>query len=100
MAVDANSVNGLAESFIETISKLNAKERDKPVSRRYAEELNKLIELAKEVAPEHDARMWPAPVRIQETMGVTQVFASYADLETAARQIAHLVPRPIFLGVL
>ena len=88
MAVDAYHVNGLAESFIETLSKLNAKEREKPVSRRYAEELNRLIELGKEVAPEHDAGLWPTPVRIEETMGVTQVFASFAELETAARQIA------------
>lgn len=94
MTIDRYYVRGQAESFVDTLSKLSAKERERPVSPRYAGELNKLLLLAKEVAPEHDARLWPEPIKIGDAgMGMTQVFGTYADVETAARQLVVLLPR-------
>ena len=69
------------------------------MSPRFAEELNRLLALAKEVEPKHDAREWPQPVQIFDAgMGVTQVFATHAEIEVAARQILKLVPKEFMFG--
>ena len=48
---------------------------------------------------EHEPRLWAEPIEISDAgAGVTQVFARYVEIETAARQIAKLVPQPILVG--
>lgn len=82
-----------AKAFVETLEKLSPKERALPVSARYANELNKLITQAKEVEPNHDADIWPEPIPPQDPgMGVERAIGTYAEVETAARQIVGLLP--------
>ena len=66
----------------------------------YAQEINKLIELAKEADPEVDARLWPAPIPMQDVDGVAvQVFGTYESVMTAARRIVANLPRGIAMAV-
>lgn len=83
-----------AKAFVETLEKLPPKERALPVSARYAQELNKLIEQAKHVEPNHDVDIWPQPIPLQDpSMGVERAIGTYAEIETAARQILGLLPQ-------
>lgn len=91
-------VNGMAKALADTLSGMSAKQREQEPFPRFAEDFNRLLELAKEAAPEHDARIWPQPIRVEDAgAGRTQVFARYVEIEAAARQIASLVPRPIVM---
>jgi hypothetical protein len=93
MGIDKHYVRGLAESTIEAIEAVPAKDRIKTASPSSAQDVNRVLELAKEVAPKHDARLWPAPIMIEEPgAGVTQVFGTYADVERIARRVLALVP--------
>lgn len=83
-----------AKAFVDALEKLTAKERALHVSARYAQELNKLIALAKEVAPEIDDNLWPQPMPLQDqSMGLQTAIGTYAEVETAARQIVGLLPQ-------
>jgi hypothetical protein len=98
MPVDRHYVRGLAETFVEALGGLSQKERAQPVSGSYARNLNNLIALAKEVAPEHDARLWPEPIKIQDAqIGIDRAMATYAEIETIARQIMVLLPRELMM---
>lgn len=98
MAITKYEVRGAARAFVDTLSKLPAKERERPPAVGYAQEINNLITLAREVAPEIDGRLWPQPIRYEDGLMGGYVFGRYADVETAARRILELIPADIQLG--
>lgn len=93
MPQDRTTLAGLVESFSDTIARLSPKEREKRVSQRYALELNRFLAMAKEAAPEHDASLWPNPIEFSVDPMLSDALASYADVDTAARQIVRLLTR-------
>lgn len=95
MSIDQSQVRALAKAFVETLEKLTPKERERHPELRYGQEMNKLIQLAQEVAPEVDKRLWPQPLQTNEPHRGQPVLGRYEDIETAARQILGLLrPKP------
>lgn len=92
MAITKDQVRASAQAFVDTLSKLTAKQREQEPESRLARELNRLIELAEEVAPEIDERLWPVPIKVDDHPIRDRVFGRYADIETAARQIVAQLP--------
>lgn len=100
MPITKDQVRMTAQAIVETLDQLTAKERARHPMMGYAKELNKLIELGKEAAPDVDPRLWPEPIRMEEFGGAEQVFGTFEDVLTAARRIVGLLPKDIFLGAL
>jgi hypothetical protein len=93
MAVSADQVRTKAQAFVSALSKMSAKEREQQPTIQFASDFNALLELAKEAAPEVDARLWPMPVEMfQREMMQPGVRARYVEIETYARQVLDLVP--------
>ncbi len=93
MSVDCDQVCRSAMAFIEALSKLSAREREKVPAAHYGENFNQIIKLAKEAAPNVDERLWPKPITFKQPVGggiITE--ARYVELETYARQIVNLLP--------
>lgn len=94
MAISAFEVRGQMEAFTESLSGLTAKQRDQAPGPGFAERFNNLLSLAQEAASEVDPRLWPAPVEIRSTnIGTRVVRATYAEIETYARQVLKALPR-------
>jgi hypothetical protein len=94
MVVQLGQVRGLAQAFADSLERLGSKEREQQPSAAYAENFNNVLALAKEVAPEVDARLWPKPVETYEgsTTGKKLARARYAELATYASQVLELLP--------
>lgn len=94
MAVSTHQVRVKAQAFVDALSKMSAKERDQQPLPQFAADFNTLLELAKESAPEVDARLWPKPLELFERAQMMQpgVRARYVEIETYARQVLDLVP--------
>ena len=93
MAVETEDVKGLADAFVDTLEKLSPKEREQQPSAALGENYNNVLQLAKESMPGINARLWPKPVEVYESAsGRHLTRGTYADLETFARQITHLLP--------
>ena len=92
---DKDDVRLLAQAIVDTDSTMSAKQRGLPVTVRRANELNRVLELAKVVACSVHVRLWPQPIAVEaDEDGVLSVQASYADIDTAARQIVALTTTP------
>jgi hypothetical protein len=92
MPINNDQMIQLASGFVETLGKLTAKERAERVTARYANELNKLIAMAKVVRPDIDEVVWPEKFdTFENEMGVEVTPGTYAEVETAARQILGLL---------
>lgn len=97
MSLGRHYVRAAVDAFLETLDRLSPKERAGPVQPRFADELNSLLELARELLAEREARRLPPPVAVQRLGGGYQVLVSYADLEATAHQLARLIPdEPMF----
>jgi len=93
MSIDANDVRSNASAIVATIARIPQKERDKLPGRQLVENFNMLLEIAQEVAPQVDKRLWPHPIAFRQQMnGVAIPDVNYTDLEIYARQIYDLVP--------
>jgi len=100
MAIDPKQVRQKAKSFVESLERLTAKQREQAPSAHYAKDFNRLLELAKEAAPSVDPRVWPQPLEIVEHDMGEQVLARYAEIETYARQILSHFPAGITATVI
>lgn len=92
MAVNKNVVVAKARGMIEALSKVPAKQLEQRPSVPFAQEFNRLLELAKEFNPDLDPRAWPHPIEIHEG-GYGQKFIkeNYVEIEVYARQILSLL---------
>src|SRR5262249_40405452 len=87
MAITAVQVYNDAASFLGTLKGMTAKQKEQTPTRTYGEEYNRLLALAKAVAPEVDPRLWPVPVSL---IG-DEAIARYAEIENYLCQLlAHL----------
>jgi hypothetical protein len=91
MAIDPSQVSPQVFAFVSTLRNLPEKRKEQFASVQYCEELNRLLELAKEAVPGIDARLWPTPIPID---GPTTV--RYVEIETIAHRIVALLPYPGF----
>jgi hypothetical protein len=93
MAVNPCHVRQRAQAFLEALSCMTAKEKDRVPAVQYGQQFNKLLQLAKEAAPAVDARLWPQSVGATGPIGLAPVAnARYVEIETYVRQIISLVP--------
>lgn len=92
MGVTPHEVRANAKAFIDSLERLSAKQREQMPSRQFAEQFNRLLEVARETAPQVDHRLWPPPLEVTEHMGVVQVSSRYAEIETYARQVLARFP--------
>jgi hypothetical protein len=94
MAVNTHQVRAKAQAFVTALTKMGPKEREQQPTAQFAEDFNRLLVLAKEAAPEVDARLWPKPLEFSPRANMTEpgVRARYAEIETYARQVLDLVP--------
>ena len=88
MALNAESVYAKIAALHETLAKLPAKQKEGTVTPHFAKELNELLELAKEVAPNVDKRLWPTPLTIEGP----HVHKRYAEVEAYLNAMMSMVP--------
>jgi hypothetical protein len=102
MALTAAQVRGRAQAFVEALSNLPAKQREQEPNSQYAENFNQLLALAREACPSVDPRGWPSPITMEKAAygGALIVRATYAEIETYARQVMALIPHGIAATVL
>ena len=99
MAVSAYQVRVKAQAYVDALTNLSAKEREHQPLAPYAEDFNGLLALAREVAPDVDARLWPRPIEISHNDVSRTVRARYAEIHTYALQVLNLLPdAPLGIG--
>ncbi len=93
MAVKPCQVRQKARAFLEALSCMTAKEKERVSAVQYGRQFNKLLELAKEAAPAIDTSLWPQSVGQTEPISLAPVTnARYVEIETYVRTIISLVP--------
>lgn len=93
MAVDLYEVRGNAQAFIDAIVRMTPKEKEQVPTVSYAQNFNNVLELAKEVAPHVDGRIWPAAICFDQPVGYGVIATTrYSEIETYSRQIVNLLP--------
>lgn len=93
MTLEPHQVRQKALAFVDSLSKLTAKEREQPPTVQYGREFNRLLELAKEAVPNIDDRLWPEPVGFKKPEYFDEITnATYGEIETYAHQIVNLIP--------
>lgn len=99
--MDSHQVRQSVSAYVATLEKLPAKQKDQAPTQRYAEDFNRLLDVAKIACPEIDSRLWPSPIVVRSAVGgMVVVEARYVEIETYARIMMNLIPTaPISVGI-
>jgi len=85
-------IEGQAEAFVQVIGKLSVKERAAQPYAQYGERFNQVLALAKEALPAIDSRLWPPAIEVPRArMGPSHAAATYAEIETYAKQLLRIL---------
>jgi hypothetical protein len=94
MGIELRDVEGVVSAFVSVLERMSQKERQDKPNMQYGERFNEVLALSKEALPQIDQRLWPKPVEfITPQFGAAITVASYAEIETYARQILSIVVR-------
>lgn len=90
MTVSLEQVHAKARAFVEALCRLPRDLGSAPPGAQFGRDYNRLRDLAREAAPDIDARLWPEAVALRPGPDGELCAGSYLEIETYARQIMEL----------
>jgi hypothetical protein len=95
MASDPQDLRDLADSLVEALSNMTAKEREQRPHAHLVVQLNKLLMGVAELVPEGTASLLPAPVEVfRNTYGQDVAKIHFREVEAYARQTLKVLKSP------
>ncbi|NRD45956.1 hypothetical protein [Corallococcus exiguus] len=100
MPIEPHQVRSQAKAFVDSLSKMSAKQREQEPTPQFANQFNRLLELARQAVPDVDPQLWPTAVSVTPSLGGghLRVGARYTEIEVYARQVLSLLPAPDNIG--
>tara|TARA_R110002051_G_scaffold105688_2_gene178746 strand:+ start:2489 stop:2836 length:348 start_codon:yes stop_codon:yes gene_type:complete len=96
MEISAEVLEPQVAASVRALEKLSAKEREKKPNAHFADDYNRLLNLAKEALPEVPKKLWPEEVgKTNPAMGPNHADANYVEIHSYLNQVLAILSQNI-----